>query len=62
VDGRDILHALKADHATCNIPVLMCSGWSEENWQVEGADGYIQKPVLYRDFLAALISVGVGPS
>jgi len=60
MNGEMVLQALKADRATRDIPVLMCSGWSEaRNWAEAGADGYLQKPVRYNDFLAALANVGV---
>jgi len=57
--GWDILQALKSDQATRDIPVLICS-WSdeEERGLMEGAAGYLRKPVLYEDFLVALEGVG----
>jgi CheY-like chemotaxis protein len=55
IQGWEVLHALKADPATRDIPVLVCSGFfEEERSMAEGADGYLQKPVLYDSFLAAL--------
>jgi CheY-like chemotaxis protein len=60
--GWEVLRELKADHATQDIPVVICTGWEEETRsQVEGADGYLRKPVRYRDFVAALEDVGVKP-
>ena len=60
--GWDVLRALKADRATCDIPVVICSWLDEEARSLaEGADGYLRKPVMYRDFLAALVEAGVGP-
>jgi len=56
--GWDILQALKGNETTRDIPVLICS-WSdeEERGLMEGAAGYLRKPVLYEDFLGALESV-----
>jgi CheY-like chemotaxis protein len=58
--GWDVLCSLKADGATRNIPVIVCS-WLEhrDRCLVEGAERHLQKPVLYEDFVAALVDVGV---
>lgn len=62
IDGWEVLQALKADPATCNIPVLICSALHEERLSVaKGADGYLQKPILYEDFLEALSGIDVRP-
>lgn len=55
---------LTADEATRGIPIVVCS-WAEEASGeappelVEKAAGYLQKPVLYGDFLATLGELGV---
>ena len=56
--GWDILQTLKGDETTRDIPVLICS-WSDEKERslVQGAAGYLRKPVLYEDFLVALEGV-----
>jgi CheY-like chemotaxis protein len=55
IQGWEVLQALKADPATRDIPVLICSGFYEKERSVaEGADGYLQKPVLYDNFVQAL--------
>ena len=55
IEGWEVLQALKADPATRDIPVLICSGFYEkERSLAEGADGYLQKPVLYDNFVEAL--------
>jgi hypothetical protein len=53
-----VLGALKADRSTCDIPVLVCS-WQEggANSLAQEADGYLQKPVSYEEFLAVLENV-----
>jgi CheY-like chemotaxis protein len=59
-DGWDVLRALKTDPSTRHIPVLVCSALYEESQSLSrGADGYLQKPVMYDDFLAALSSIGI---
>jgi CheY-like chemotaxis protein len=63
MDGWEVLQALKADPATCDIPVLVCSALREEKRSVaKGADGYLQKPVLYEDFLEALSLMHMEPA
>jgi DNA-binding response OmpR family regulator len=56
--SRDILQALKTNQATCDFPVMVCS-WQEEEMSLlaQEADSYLQKPVLYEEFLAALKEV-----
>jgi CheY-like chemotaxis protein len=58
--GRDTLRMLKQDGATRDIPVIVCF-WLEEEAQAlsEPVASYLQKPILYRDVLAALVDVGV---
>ena len=57
--GWDTLRALKADQATRDIPVVICSWLDKEARSLaEGAAGYLRKPVLYRDFLTALACAG----
>jgi DNA-binding response OmpR family regulator len=57
-----LLQALKAHKATCRVPVLVY-WWAEEDVDDQAQDvaGYLQHPVLYEDFLAALTRVGVQP-
>ncbi len=58
--GWEILRWLKAEPATYNIPIVVYSWLDEEVCsQVEGVAGYLQKSVLYDDFLAALKHAGV---
>lgn len=62
IDGWEVLHALKTDDSTCDIPVLICSALREEKRSLtEGADGYLQKPILYENFLKALAHIGMQP-
>jgi CheY-like chemotaxis protein len=57
--GWDVLQTLKADTATCHIPIVVCS-WLDQGTSrlAEGSACYLQKPVLYGDFLTALTNVG----
>ena len=58
MDGWEVLEALKDDPSTRDIPVLVCSALQEEKLSIaKGADGYLQKPILYEDFLTALSSI-----
>jgi CheY-like chemotaxis protein len=53
--SRDVLQALKADRATRDFPVMVCS-WqdAETSTLAQEADSYLQKPVSYEEFLAML--------
>ncbi len=54
------LHALKADTQTAKIPVVIFSWLAvEEQALSEGADAFVQKPVMYTDFMDALALVGI---
>ena len=56
--SRDLLRALKTDRATRDIPVVVCS-WQDEGSSIlaSQADGYLQKPLSYEEFRAALKEV-----
>jgi len=56
--SRDLLRALKTDRATRDIPVVVFS-WQDEDTSIlaSEADSYLQKPVSYEGFLAALKEV-----
>ncbi len=56
----DILRWLKSEPTTHNIPIVVYSWLDEEVCsQVEGVAGYLQRSVLYDDFLAVLKQAGV---
>src|SRR5512145_3241103 len=52
------LRSLKSDPVTGHIPVLAYSCFDEVN-PVEGITGFLQKSVLYSDFVTALEKAGV---
>jgi CheY-like chemotaxis protein len=53
--GWNTLQALKADPELGKIPVIVCSWLDQESRGfVEGADIYLDMPILYGDFEAAL--------
>ena len=60
--GWDVLEELKTNRTTCDIPVVLCS-WLDEREQgvAEGADICLRKPILYEDFVEALMHIGVYP-
>jgi CheY-like chemotaxis protein len=56
----EVLRALKTDQVTCEIPVVLFSWVNEEEHAIEeGADVYVQKPVMYVDFIDALAVAGI---
>lgn len=58
--GWEILRALKADQRTGHLPVVMYAGLDQRaQILAEGANGCLQMPFLYEEFLSALAAVGV---
>jgi CheY-like chemotaxis protein/anti-sigma regulatory factor (Ser/Thr protein kinase) len=65
IDGWQVLAALKANPATRDIPVLICSIIEEQERGLSlGAAGYLIKPVLEDDLLQALtrLNTGISPA
>jgi CheY-like chemotaxis protein len=59
--SREVLQTIKMDQATWDIPVVVCSWLDREaNGLAESATYYLQKPVLYEDFVTALAEIGQG--
>jgi CheY-like chemotaxis protein len=57
MDGWKVLQSLKTDPTTQDIPVVMCSALDEQARAVlEGADGYLRKPVRLCEFVHCLQS------
>ena len=56
LDGFGLLKALRADHRTAEVPVLLLSARAGEEARVEGlqagADDYLTKPFSARELLA----------
>lgn len=70
MDGLQATGLLKADPATAHIPIVALTAFAmkddEQRILAGGCDGYIQKPVRYKEFLEALGSImrqrgGAGP-
>ena len=58
--GWEVLHALKNDSRTYQIPVVMYAGMDQRARMLEeGADGCLQLPCARADLLAVLETVGV---
>jgi CheY-like chemotaxis protein len=56
--GRAALHALRLHPDTQQIPVIACSWTDEPEAALEaGAAHFVQKPILYDDFRAALMDI-----
>ena len=70
MDGLEATRLLKQDDATRAIPVIALTALAmkgdEERIRAAGCDGYIAKPLAYKDFLAAvsiqLVPVAKRPS
>jgi two-component system cell cycle response regulator DivK len=58
MDGLEATALLKADGATRGIPVIALTALAmkgdEERIRAAGCDGYIAKPLAYREFLATI--------
>ena len=58
IDGLEATALLKRDNATRTIPVIALTALAmkgdEERILAAGCDGYIAKPLRYREFLAAV--------
>jgi len=58
MDGLEATAILKSDGATRDIPVVALTALAmkgdEERIRAAGCDGYIAKPLAYRDFLATI--------
>jgi len=58
MDGLEATALLKSDEATREIPVVALTALAmkgdEERIRAAGCDGYIAKPLAYRDFLATI--------
>jgi two-component system cell cycle response regulator DivK len=58
MDGMEAARILKADPATKDIPVIALTAYAmkgdREHILDEGCDGYIEKPIRYKTFLAAV--------
>ena len=58
MDGLEATTLLKRDQATCAIPVIALTALAmkgdEERIRAVGCDGYIAKPLSYREFLAVI--------
>jgi two-component system cell cycle response regulator DivK len=58
MDGLEATGLLKADHSTSSIPVVALTALAmkgdEERIRAAGCDGYIGKPMRYKEFLTAI--------
>jgi two-component system cell cycle response regulator DivK len=58
MDGLEATALLKADDVTRSIPIIALTALAmkgdEERIRAAGCDGYIAKPMHYRDFLATI--------
>ena len=65
MDGLEATGRLKADPATRDIPVIALTALAmkgdEERIRAAGCDGYIAKPLDYKQFLATIKTQLAGP-
>ena len=65
MDGLEATRLLKQDEATRVIPVIALTALAmkgdEERIRAAGCDGYIAKPLAYKDFLASVAGQLAGP-
>ena len=65
MDGLEATGRLKADPATRDIPVIALTALAmkgdEERIRAAGCDGYIAKPLDYKQFLATIKAQLAGP-
>lgn len=63
VDGHQVLRAIRADERTKMLPVVILTSSDEERDIIEGysegANGYVQKPVIYQDFMETVKNIGL---
>jgi CheY-like chemotaxis protein len=59
----EVVHRLKTEPGTSNIPIVIYSCLDEPPEDLhEGVDGYLLKSVTFDDFVAVLERTGAGPS
>ncbi|ESA34247.1 chemotaxis protein [Leptolyngbya sp. Heron Island J] len=63
IDGIDVLQQIRANERTRFLPVVILTSSSEEGDIVEsysgGANGYVQKPVDFKQFTAVVTQLGL---
>jgi CheY-like chemotaxis protein len=63
VDGLEVLRQVKRDPVARTIPVVLLTSSSEERDIIEGyklgVNSYISKPVVFKEFSAAIRSLGL---
>jgi CheY-like chemotaxis protein len=63
LDGLEVLREIRADEALRLIPVVMLTSSAEEKDLNQsyrlGANGYVVKPLEFREFVSVVASVGV---
>ena len=61
IDGLAATRILKADPKTSDLPVIALTAFAmkgdEADTQAAGCDGYVTKPIRYKEFLAEVDSV-----
>jgi CheY-like chemotaxis protein len=62
IDGLELLHRLRSDERTRNIPVVILTSSGEDRDRIEsyrlGVNSYIVKPVEFENFIRAVGEIG----
>jgi two-component system response regulator len=63
IDGLEVLRRIRADERTHHLPVVVLTTSNEERDIVTsyelGANGFVRKPVVFDEFVAAVNALGV---
>jgi CheY-like chemotaxis protein len=56
MNGLEFLQAVKADHTTCSVPVILVTGSGDEGVKAKklGAAAFLTKPLLAPELLSAV--------
>ncbi|HEY0857038.1 MAG TPA: response regulator [Albitalea sp.] len=61
IDGLEATRMLKSDPRTAHLPVIALTAFAmkgdEDDTRAAGCDGYVTKPIRYKDFLSEMDSV-----
>lgn len=61
IDGLNATRLLKADPQTAHVPVIALTAFAmkgdEDDTRAAGCDGYVTKPIRYKEFLAEMDAV-----
>lgn len=63
LDGKELLRLLKSQDSTAHIPIIVLTTSNNEDdvryVYATGANAYVVKPLKYKDFMSAVLSLGI---